>query len=495
MIYVIGLGAGSEAHLTTETLDILNKQNKDLYLRTEIHPTVNYLTKNQIEYKSFDYLYKKSESFAEIYEEITDNLIEYAKEKDLVYAVPGNPLVAEKSVFLLIDKAKKHNLEIKVFPALSSLEVIYASLKIDPLDGLIITDATNMKPSKIKRGISLMIVQVYAQHIASEVKLALSEIYPDTYPITVVKSAGIENEERIEEIPLYQLDRLDWIDHLTTVYIDANRFPLPDEDVEVSGNTEIDRLVNIVSYLRSPNGCPWDREQTHSSIKKHIIEEAYEVIEAIELNDMELFKDELGDLLLQVVLQSQIAVESGEFDFEDVAQAIGDKLIRRHPHVFGEKNPDLKDGHDVKNMWEKLKNKEKKDDESVMSGIPRALPSLIRAEKIQRKAASVGFDWADISGVFAKVHEEIAELQEAYKEENKAKIQEELGDLLFSIVNFTRWLKLDPEETLIKANDKFIGRFTKVENHIKNEKKEFKDYTLNQLEEIWQKNKAIDNRI
>lgn len=486
MINIIGLGAGSELHLTQETINILNDKTKKLYLRTDVHPTVNYLKDNNINYESFDYLYKSSESFEDIYHKIVDNLIEYATNNEITYAVPGNPVVAEKSVFLLIKKAKENNIPVKVFSALSSLEAIYSALRIDPLEGLIIMDATNMKTSKIKRGISLMIVQVYAQHIASEVKLSLSEIYPDTYPIKVIKSAGIENEERIEEIPLYQLDRLDWIDHLTTVFLEGNSFPLPDEEMEISGNTEIERLVNIVSYLRSPDGCPWDKEQTHDSIKKHIIEEAYEVIEAIELKDKELFREELGDLLLQVVLQTQIASENNDFDFEDVAQAISDKLVRRHPHVFIEKNEELKDAYDVKNAWEKLKNKEKKENESLFSSIPRALPSLLRAEKIQRKASSVGFDWDNISGVFEKISEETEELKVAYESKDKEKITEELGDMFFSLVNFARWNKIDAEESLIKANDKFVTRFKKVEQNIKDNNKEFKDYTLDELEKIWQ---------
>ncbi len=490
MIYIIGLGAGSEKHLTKETIEILSDKSRKLYLRTEIHPTVDFLKRENIEYKSFDYLYEKSDSFDEIYDEAVNKILEYAEKDEITYAVPGNPVIAEKSVFSMLKKARERNIEVKVFSALSSLEVIYAALEVDPLDGILIVDAANLNPARLNRNISTLLVQVYAQHIASETKLALMEVYPDTYPIIVVKSAGIEGQERIEEIPLYQLDRIDWIDHLTSVFIKSNQFPLTDEEMEISGNTGTERLINIVSYLRSPDGCPWDREQTPASIKKHIIEEAYEVIEAIELEDQDLLKEELGDLLLQVVLQAQMASETNIFDFDEIAEGIGDKLVRRHPHVF-KKNIEVNDGEDVKNLWEKLKNEEtdKKKQESYLSSIPRALPSILRAEKVQRKASSVGFDWTTISGVFEKIWEEQNELKEAYNSNDKEAIFEEVGDMFFTLVNFSRWAKVDPEEALTKSTEKFINRFQKIEKNIKGQNKSFKDFSMQELEAMWQKAK------
>lgn len=490
MIYIIGLGAGSEKHLTKETIEILKDDSRHLFLRTDIHPTVSYLKNENIEYKSFDYLYGEAQDFEYIYKTIAAELITLAQVERVTYAVPGNPLVAEKSVFMLLEQAKENNIPVKVFPAISSLEAIYSALQTDPLEGLLIADATNFKPSRLSKAISCLIVQVYAQHIASDIKLSLMDIYPDTYPVTVVKAAGIEGEERIETIPLYKLDRIDWIDHLTSVFIKANEFPLPDDDMEISGNTQIERLVNIVSYLRSPDGCPWDREQTHESIRKHIVEEAYEVIEAIENKDTDMIRDELGDLLLQVVLHAQIASEEGTFDFEDVSESISDKLVRRHPHVFEKKDDSITDGAEVKNLWEKLKNKEKAEHESYLDGIPRALPSLMRAEKVQRKAASVGFDWENIQGVLDKIDEEMKELQTAIAFNNKESVTEELGDLLFTLINFSRWNKIDPEEAMTKATEKFIHRFRKVESQIKSQNKKFEDFNIEQLEEFWQKAKS-----
>lgn len=493
MIYILGLGSGSEKQLTLETIDILKDNTRKLFLRTEIHPAVDYLKKNNISYQSFDYLYENSESFEDIYAEAVEKVILEAKNSEVTYVVPGNPVVAEKSVFLMLKRAKEENIQIKVFAALSSLESIYSALEYDPLNGLVVINAIDLNPSRLNKNMATLLVQVYAQHIASEAKLALMEVYPDTYPIIVIKAAGIEGLEQIEEIPLYQLDRLKWIDHLTSVFIKPNQFPLPDEDIEISGNTQIERLINIVSYLRSPDGCPWDKEQTPESIKKHIIEEAYEVVEAIETGDKELLKEELGDLLLQVALQAQMASETNIFDFEEVAESIGDKLWRRHPHVFG-KNAKANNGEEVKNLWEKIKNdeKDKKKEDSYLSGIPRALPSLLRAEKVQRKASSVGFDWKTISGVFEKIWEEQNELKEAFDSGNKERITEELGDLFFSLINFARWAKVDSEEALTSSTVKFINRFQKIEKNIKSQSKRFDDFSLEELEEMWQKAKLSD---
>lgn len=495
MIYILGLGSGSEKQLTLETIDILKDNTRKLYLRTEIHPAVSYLKNNNIKYESFDHLYENAESFEDIYSEAVEKIIEESKKSEITYVVPGNPVVAEKSVFLLLKRAREENIKTKVVSALSSLESIYSALEVDPLNGMLVMNAADLNPSRLNKNISILLVQVYAQHIASETKLALMEVYPDTYPIIVVKAAGIENQERIEEIPLYKLDRLNWIDHLTSVFIKPNQFPLPDEEIEISGNTQIERLINIVSYLRSPDGCPWDKEQTPESIKKHIIEEAYEVVEAIETGDKELLKEELGDLLLQVALQAQMASETNIFDFEEVAEAISDKLWRRHPHVFG-KDIEMSDGNEVKNLWEKLKNeeKDKNKEESYLSGIPRALPSLLRAEKVQRKASSVGFDWESIGGVFDKLWEEQKELKAAFDKGNKEEIADELGDMFFSLINFARWSKIDPEEALTKSIEKFIKRFQIVENNIKSQGKKFDDFKIDELETLWQSAKKNNEK-
>ncbi|MBV9672358.1 MAG: nucleoside triphosphate pyrophosphohydrolase [Verrucomicrobia bacterium] len=244
-------------------------------------------------------------------------------------------------------------------------------------------------------------------------------------------------------------------------------------------SSSFDRLKRIVARLRSPDGCPWDREQTHESLKPHLLEECYEVIDSIDSkNDSEL-KEELGDILLQVVLHSQIAAENSRFDFEEVASLIADKLVHRHPHVFG--NYRLPDSEAVLQQWDSLKRLEKSHRESILDGVPKALPALARAQKLQTKAGRVGFDWDDAEGAWRKVLEEVNEVAAAANE-NRA---EEIGDLLFAIVNFARKNKLDAEQILNRATKKFYDRFRKMERLASECEMEFVNLSLDEMERLW----------
>lgn len=251
-----------------------------------------------------------------------------------------------------------------------------------------------------------------------------------------------------------------------------------------------DKLVQVIAKLRGDNGCPWDRQQTHSTLKANLIEEAYEVIEVIDEDDSSKLQEELGDLLMQVVLHAQIAKDEENFDIDDVVKTITDKLIRRHPHVFGELQVDS--AKQVLTNWEAIKRNESgyEDRESILDGIPPQLPSLYRAQKIQNKAARVGFDWDDISNVWPKVEEEIGELKESIKSGDKEEIEMELGDLLFSIVNLSRFLNIDAEDALRKSNRKFVGRFRRMEAELERRCDRFDDYNLEKLDEIWEKAKS-----
>jgi MazG family protein len=247
----------------------------------------------------------------------------------------------------------------------------------------------------------------------------------------------------------------------------------------------IDRLKQIVERLRSPDGCPWDREQTHASLKPHIIEECYELIEAIDDQDDEGMQEELGDVLLQVVLHAQMASEEGRFDFDSVAEVISEKLIRRHPHVFGDSKLATSDA--VLKQWDAIKRGEKTDRESALDGVPRGLPGLAKAQKMQSKAARAGFDWPDAVGPLEKVKEEIREIEQAGTGE---KLAEELGDLLFSVVNFARKSKLDAEELLQAANGKFSDRFRKMEALAAARGLNFSSLTLSEMDQLWNEVKA-----
>jgi MazG family protein len=250
----------------------------------------------------------------------------------------------------------------------------------------------------------------------------------------------------------------------------------------------VERLQKIVAQLRSPSGCPWDREQTHQSLKPHLVEECYELIDAIDAgNDQEL-KEELGDLLLQVVLHSQLAAEASRFTLDDVATAIADKLVNRHPHVFGENR--LPDSEAVLRQWEVIKRSEKHERRSVLDGVPRGLPALARAQKMQTKAARAGFDWDEADGAWAKVREELQEVESAAE----GRLPEEIGDLIFAVVNFARKKKLDAEQLLNEASAKFAARFRAMEQLAQERGLEFASLSLPEMDRLWDDTKAAGLR-
>jgi tetrapyrrole methylase family protein/MazG family protein len=252
-------------------------------------------------------------------------------------------------------------------------------------------------------------------------------------------------------------------------------------------------LVEIMKKLRSPEGCPWDREQTHESLVPYLIEETYEVVDAIAKGNYENLKEELGDLLLQVVFHSQIASEEGKFTIDDVIDGICKKLIFRHPHVFGDRS-DIKTSKDVLEKWEEFKEKEGKKRKSLLDGIPESLPALDYALKLQKKAAKVGFDWEDFEGVKEKLLEEIEEIEESYKKGDKGKIEEEVGDLLFMVVNLARKLNVNPEMALRKANKKFVDRFSYIEEKAKEEGRSLEEMSLEEMEKLWQEAKQKEQK-
>jgi tetrapyrrole methylase family protein/MazG family protein len=246
-------------------------------------------------------------------------------------------------------------------------------------------------------------------------------------------------------------------------------------------------LVNVMARLRSKDGCPWDREQSHESLKPYIIEETYEVLDAIDRKDDEELREELGDLLLQIVFHAQIAAEEGRFTIDDVARTIVEKLRRRHPHVFGD--VEVEDSGEVLKNWEEIKKKEGKI--SVLDGVPEGLPALLKAQRIQEKVQRVGFDWQSIGGTFDKVREEIAELERAIDEGDSAGIEDEFGDILFSLVNVARFLDIDAEESLRQTAKKFSTRFRYIENRVAEiGERPIEDYSLEELDSLWEEAKS-----
>jgi tetrapyrrole methylase family protein / MazG family protein len=251
----------------------------------------------------------------------------------------------------------------------------------------------------------------------------------------------------------------------------------------------VEELVGIMAKLRAPDGCPWDQKQNHTTLKPYLLEESCEVLDAIDDNDMELLKEELGDVLMNLVFHAQLASEKDIFTFQDVAQTISEKMIHRHPHVFA-KSENLTP-QEVELQWEKIKQEEKSERTSVLDGIPKSLPSLMRAQKLQKKAAKVGFDWPDKEGPIEKVEEEFQELKEALNSGNQEDIDDELGDLLFSMVNLARHINSDADHSLSKANRKFIKRFQSVEKICKSKGLDMNTMELQELDAIWDEVKKL----
>ena len=252
-------------------------------------------------------------------------------------------------------------------------------------------------------------------------------------------------------------------------------------------STPFEKLRDIVAQLRAPNGCPWDREQTHESLLPATIEEAYEVAGAVRAKDEANFREELGDLLLLVVMHAEIARESGRFNIDNVISEVTEKLVRRHPHVFA--TSDARDSGAVLKQWEAIKRSEKSGDH-YLDGLPAALPALMRAQKAQSKAARVNFDWAKLTDVIAKVEEELGETKAAIESQDRQSIEDEIGDLLFAVVNLARKCRIDAESTLQSATDKFVARFNRVEDELRSRGKRLGDVELAELDEIWNKIKA-----
>ncbi|XZJ35309.1 nucleoside triphosphate pyrophosphohydrolase [Clostridium perfringens] len=468
MLKIMGLGPGAYEALTIGALKEL-KNNKNIYFRTEKHPTVDFLKDEGIKFKSYDHAYEKYDSFDDVYKYIAEDLITKIKDdEDLIYAVPGHPLVAEKSVINLIELCKENNIQYEVLPAVSFVDAMMEALQVDPIEGVKIIDAFDMKNQILDKRVGTIITQVYNNFIASEVKLRLLEGYEDDTEIIFVRAAGVEGLESIRKIPLYELDWQEDIDYLTSIYIPK----------DLGNKKDFQDLLDIIETLRNPGGCPWDREQTHESLKSALLEECYEVIDAIENEDEDALIEELGDVLLQVVFHASIGKEDGYFDIMDVIGAISNKMINRHPHVFG--NEEANTSEQVLVNWDEIKKEEKgiKTLTEEMQNIAKSLPATTRAYKVQKKAKKVGFDWDDVNCAMDKVKEELNEIKEVYNCEDKSIIEGEVGDLLFACINVARFLEVDGELALDKTIKKFIKRFSYIENEAIKNNKNLKDMTL-----------------
>ena len=486
-ITVTGLGPGNFGLITMESWELIQGA-EHLYLRTEIHPTVAEIKKRGIKYSSYDGFYEEAESFETLYTAIAEDLVKKAESgENLVYVVPGSPLVAERTVVLLRDLAQQHNVPITILPGMSFVEIMYTRLGIDPIDGLTIIDAEDFDRLPVDLPTGIVVTQVYNQQIASDTKLSLMDVYGDDFEVVYVHNLGMKDES-IRKIPLFELDRQDDIDHLTSLYVPAKQaapaFDMqPLVDIQEAPVLDMQPLVDVIRRLREPGGCPWDIAQDHKSIRQNLIEETYEVLEAIDLEDSDLLCEELGDLLLQVVFHARMSEESGDFSMQDVVDGVTEKLVRRHPHVFT--HATANDAVEALRSWEEAKAKEKKDRISVLDGIPKGLPALMTSQKIVKKARKVGFYWDDVQGIWDKIQEEVNELKEAMAEGDKEHIQEEFGDVLFSLVCLAVYLNVDSEVSLMQTNCKFMQRFRYVENEVMHRGGDWMAFSPEELDDFW----------
>lgn len=437
------------------------------YLRTTRHPCAHLVA----EATSFDYLYQAASSLDEVYSGIVDALVEAASSHGRVlYAVPGSPLVAERTVELLRADPR---VTTAVHPAVSFADVAFARLGVDPLAaGARIVDGHRFAAQVAGYRGPVLVGQCDSHEVLSEVKLAVAavaELSPGPVELVVLQRLGLP-DEHIASVSWADLDRSVEPDHLTSLWVASLGLPFA---------PEMARLEELVRTLRAK--CPWDREQTHQSLAQYLLEESYEAVEALDelahqgASAFEHLEEELGDVLFQVFFHSALAAEEGQFSVADVARSVHDKLVARHPHVFGDVV--VSGAEDVKRNWEQIKRAEK-GRSGAMDGIPGNLPALLYARKVGSRAASVGFDWPDVHGALAKVPEELSELRQvidrpatgaspgradADRGQGQTELAEELGDLLFAVVNVARHLHVDPEAALRWAAGKFRRRFNAVE--------------------------------
>lgn len=502
---IVGLGPGPAAYLTSEAREVL-AQASAVWLRTTRHPAVAALPPHLAGH-SFDDLLAKPPS-STVYRRIARRLIDQARQSGgVVYAVPGDPLVGDASVRHVLAAARAAGVAVRIVAGLSFVEPVCATLGLDPLaDGLQLLDAAALvaaykpvprRPDRDDRRRwawllqraqppfvptrPLLVAHVAGGALARRLRPLLLERYPAEHRIILVGTPSAPGAAPARELPLRQLGRATIDDFGTTLYVP----PLAALDAA----SELTGLRAVVARLRAPGGCPWDREQTHESLKQYLVEETYEVLEALESHEPHKLAEELGDVLLQVVLHAQLAAEEGAFALEDVLRAITTKLIRRHPHVFG--SVSVADATEVVRRWEQLKQREAATAErSLLDSVPRHLPALAYAQAIQRKVARYGFDWPTMDGVLEKVAEEAAELRHAPDEDARRR---EAGDLLFAIVNALRWLKIDAEEALRQANRRFGRRFHRMEELAAQRGLELSRLGLADLDALWEEAKAAEH--
>ena len=470
VIHVVGLGPGNPDAVTLSALHVIETVTTR-FLRTARHPSAS-LVPDAI---SCDDLYETHPSFDDVYAAISQRLVDAAQQHgEVVYVVPGSPVVLEQSVATL---RRRDDIEIRLYPAVSFLDDVWRALAIDPVEtGVRLIDGHTFATSAADETGALLVAHVHANWVLSEVKLAVDDPDPDL-PVTLLHHLGTDDEQIITTT-WSEMDRVIEADHLTTLYIPQMAVPV---------SQEMARFHELARTLRTQ--CPWDMEQTHHSLVRYLLEETYELVDAIQSLDPENpqseadFIEELGDLLYQIEFHAAIAEQEGRFTIADVARSVHDKLVARHPHVFGDVN--VANADEVESNWEALKRAEKPERTGIFDGLAASSPSLLLATKVQQRAARQGFDWPDVSGPMSKLSEELGEVAEAVADGDPEATFTEVGDLLFAVVNVARHLDIDAESALRGAVTKFRARVEAVQSLAQQQSRPLSSMSLDELDELW----------
>ncbi len=434
-ITIVGLGPGDPADVTRAAWEALTT-TPEVYARTREHPALAALPAD-VQVYTFDDVYTQAETFAEVYETIARRVLTLGERPEgVVYAVPGHPRVGEATTPRIEALAREAGLPVRVVEGISFVDAVCNAVHLDPLDGLTVYDAMLVASQhfpKVNTDQPLILGQLYSRDLASDVKLTLMAAYPPDHEVILVRRAGLPDVE-VRRMPLYTLDRHAHFDHMTTLVVPP--WPHP---------SSYESFQEVVHHLRSPEGCPWDRKQTHQTLRRYLLEETYEVLEALDRDDPQALKEELGDLLLQIGLHVAIAGEGNEFLLGDVIGHIVAKMIRRHPHVFGDVQ--VRDAEEVVRNWEAIKQAERRENGEAdpFAGIPRALPALMRAAAVARRAG-----WSPETPPDLICSDRL-----------EATTPEALGEALFWLAAWARHRDWDAEALLREAVERFIAQVRK----------------------------------
>lgn len=478
---IVTLGTGGEAFLTRGVERALHEAPR-VVLRTARHPMADFLKEEGIAFETLDALYDECEDFDTFNRAAAVKVLSLLNESPVCYAVSD---AAFDETVAQIQRLRPREADVRVLPGVSHADRCLAMVADAPA-GVRLYAAESFLQTRVFPEEPLLVTELHSRECAGSIKLRLMDLLPEDLPVSFFTGDETTGELAMHSVPLYELDRQSAYDHLTAAYV-------PAVPMERRTRYDMDDLVHVMERLRAPDGCPWDREQTHESLLPSLLEESYEYIQAVRDGDIDHMYDELGDVLLQVVFHAEVARQHGDFDLHDVTTAICHKMIERHTHIFGTEKADT--AGQVLDNWEALKRRQRgiTTHAQAMEDVSTGLSPLLRASKVQNKAHKVGFDFAGAAEALSKVYEEADEV--AQNLHDGADPEMELGDLLFSVVNVCRLAGKNPDIALFASTNKFISRFRAMENAIKKSGKCLEDLTLSEMDVYWNTGKRGGQRV